>query len=70
MAILTLRRFKKYFVIVAPDNKIVKFKTRREAKDWCLQHYRGSPVSGGWRTIGSSQPDGARRAAVTAHGER
>ena len=45
MATLTLRRFKKYFVIVAPDNKIVKFKTRREAKDWCLQHYRGSPVS-------------------------
>ena len=27
MATLTLRRFKKYFVIVAPDNKILKFKS-------------------------------------------
>jgi hypothetical protein len=67
MATLTLRRFKKYFVIVAPDNKIVKFKTRREAKDWCLQHYRGSPVSE--VADGSSQLM-VRRTVVTAHGER
>jgi hypothetical protein len=33
-----------FFVVVGPDTKIVKFKSRREAKDWCAAHHPGSPI--------------------------
>ena len=44
MTTLTLRRIKGEFVVTGPDIEPVTFKSRREAKDWCLQHYRGSPI--------------------------
>jgi hypothetical protein len=44
MTTLTLRYQRGYFVVVGPDTKIVKFKSRREAKDWCAEHHPGSPI--------------------------
>jgi hypothetical protein len=41
---LTLRYIKGEFVISGPDLQPVSFTSRREAKDWCLKHYRGSPL--------------------------
>jgi hypothetical protein len=41
---LTLRYIKGEFVISGPDIEPVCFRSRREAKDWCLEHYRGSPL--------------------------
>jgi hypothetical protein len=44
MATLTLRYIKGDFVVTGPDIKPNRFKTRREAKDWCRAHYPGSPI--------------------------
>jgi hypothetical protein len=45
MTILTLRRIRQdRFEVTGPDIEAVTFKTRAEARDWCLQHYRGSPI--------------------------
>ena len=42
MTILTLRRIRQdRFEVTGPDIEAVTFKTRAEARDWCLQHYRG-----------------------------
>ena len=54
MATLTLRRIKGDFVVAAPDIAPARFKSRREAKDWCLVHYPGSPI----REVGA---DGSTR---------
>jgi hypothetical protein len=32
------------FVVTGPDFEPMKFKTRREAKDWCMTHHPGSPI--------------------------
>jgi hypothetical protein len=40
---LTMRYIKGDFVVTGPDIERTKFKSRREAKDWCAQHYPGSP---------------------------
>ena len=32
------------FVVTSPDIEPMKFKTRREARDWCAEHYPGSPI--------------------------
>jgi hypothetical protein len=32
------------FVVTGPDIEPARFKTRREAKDWCVAHYPGSPI--------------------------
>lgn len=36
MTTLTLRYIKGDFVVTGPDIEPVRFKTRREAKDWCV----------------------------------
>jgi hypothetical protein len=42
MTTLTLRYIKGDFVVTGPDIQPAKFKSRREAKDWCQTHYPGS----------------------------
>jgi hypothetical protein len=42
MTVLTMRRVREHFVVTGPD--IEPFKTRREARDWCREHFRGSPI--------------------------
>ena len=45
MTTLTLRYIKgDDFVVTGPDIEPARFKTRREAKDWCAAHYPGSPI--------------------------
>jgi hypothetical protein len=43
MTTLTLRFIKKVFIVNGPDIAPAKFKRRREAKDWCVQHYLARP---------------------------
>jgi hypothetical protein len=45
MTTLTMRYIKGHFEVTGPDIVPVKFKSRREAKDWCLTQYPGSPVT-------------------------
>ena len=64
MTILTLRRIREdRFEVTGPDIEPVTFKTRVEARDWCLTHYRGSPI----REIGGRKK--GTPAAVVATGE-
>jgi hypothetical protein len=44
MTTLTLRYIKGDFVVTGPDIEPVRFKTRREARDWCAAHYPGAPI--------------------------
>jgi hypothetical protein len=44
MTTFTMRRVGGDFVVTGPDIEPKKFKTRREAKDWCKVHYPGSPI--------------------------
>ena len=44
MTTLTMRYIKGHFVVTGPDIAPTRFKTRREAKDWCVAHYPGSPI--------------------------
>jgi hypothetical protein len=44
MTVLTLRRIWGHFVVTAPDIEPLKFKTRREARDWCSEQHPGSPI--------------------------
>ena len=44
MTTLTLRYIKGDFVVTGPDIEPLRFKTRREAKDWCRTHYPGSLI--------------------------
>ena len=39
-----MRRIRDHFVVTGPDIEPVTFKTRAEARDWCLEHYVGSPI--------------------------
>jgi hypothetical protein len=39
-----MRRIRDHFVVTGPDIEPVTFKTRAEARDWCLEHYQGSPI--------------------------
>jgi hypothetical protein len=50
------------FVVTSPDVEPMKFKSRREAKDWCAQHHPGSPI----KEIGA---DAAKRAAKVRKGD-
>jgi hypothetical protein len=58
MTTLTLRFQRGLFTVTGPDINPAKFKTRREAKDWCAQNHPGSPI----HEIGA---DAAKRAAKT-----
>jgi hypothetical protein len=44
MTTFTMRRVGGEFVVTSPDIEPMKFKTRREARDWCAEHYPGSPI--------------------------
>ena len=45
MTVLTLRRIRQdRFEVTGPDIEPVTFKTRVEARDWCLTQYPGSPI--------------------------
>jgi hypothetical protein len=44
MTTLTMRYIKGDFVVTGPDIEPTRFKTRREAKDWCMTHHPGSPI--------------------------
>jgi hypothetical protein len=54
MTTLTLRYQRGHYVVTGPDIEPVKFKSRREARDWCAQNHSGSPI----REIGA---DAAKR---------
>ena len=42
MTVLTLRRIRQErFEVTGPDIEPLTFKTRVEAREWCLKHYRG-----------------------------
>jgi len=45
MTTLTMRRSKGDFVVTGSDVLPMKFKSRPEARDWCKEHYPGSPVT-------------------------
>jgi hypothetical protein len=55
MTVLTMRYMRGDFIVTGPDIEPVKFKSCREAKDWCAQNHPGSPI----HEIGA---DAARRA--------
>jgi hypothetical protein len=64
MTILTLRRIREdRFEVTGPDIEPMTFKTRVEARDWCLTQYPGSPI----REIGGRKK--GIPAAVVATGE-
>jgi hypothetical protein len=42
MTTLTLRDQRGHFTVTGPDIELLKFKSRREAKDWCAEQ-PGSP---------------------------
>jgi hypothetical protein len=44
VTVLTLRRVRYHFVVTGPDIEPITFKTRSEARDWCYEHFRGSPI--------------------------
>ena len=55
MTTLTLRFINGHFVVTGPDIEPMKFKSRREAKDWCRWHHPRVPIieiggigPGGW----------------------
>jgi hypothetical protein len=43
MTTLTLRYRKGYFVVSGPDTQPTRFRSRREAKDWCYTASLGRP---------------------------
>ena len=44
MSTLTLRYHKGYFVVSGPDTQPTRFRSRREAKNWCHTQHPGSPI--------------------------
>ena len=44
MTVLTMRYQQGHFVVSGSDMEPIKFKTRREARNWCIRHYPGSPI--------------------------
>ena len=45
MTTLTMRLVKGHFIVSGPDVEPMKFKSRREARDWCKTHHPGSPIT-------------------------
>jgi hypothetical protein len=58
MTTLTLRRMKDGFVVTGSDIAPANFTSRREAKDWCVTHYPGSPI----KEIGANTAERRSRA--------
>jgi hypothetical protein len=46
MTTLTMRVVRGDFIVTGPDIEPMKFKSRREAKDRCMTHHPGSPITG------------------------
>jgi hypothetical protein len=44
MTVLTMRSRRGHFVITGPSIEPIKFKTRRQAPDWCAENYPDSPL--------------------------
>jgi hypothetical protein len=44
MTTITMRHTKGAFVVTGNDIEARTFGSRREAKDWCADHYPGSPI--------------------------
>jgi hypothetical protein len=61
MTTLTPRRIRDGFLVTGPDIAPAKFKTGRDAKDWCANHYPGSPIT----EIGANR---SKRIVVAAKG--
>jgi hypothetical protein len=40
-----MRLVKGHFIVSGPDVEPMKFKSRREARDWCKTHHPGSPIT-------------------------
>ncbi len=57
MTTLTLRDIKGEFLVTGPDIAPMRFKSRREAKDWCRMHYPGSPVKEKFRRPKEEPPE-------------
>ena len=47
-------------IVAGPDIAPAKFKSRREAKDWCVQRYPGSPPKTPPSRTGFSEGVGGR----------
>jgi hypothetical protein len=62
MTTLTMRFQRGHFTVSGPDVEMQKFKTRREAKGWCVTHYPGSPI----KKFGA---DAAKRARKARQGQ-
>jgi hypothetical protein len=45
MTTLTMRMIKGHFVVSGPDIAPMKFKSRREAKDWCRVYHPASSIT-------------------------
>ena len=39
-----MRMIKGDFVVTGPDIDPMRFKSRREARNWCAKHHPGSPI--------------------------
>ena len=66
MTTQTLRRIKDDFIVTGPDIEPAKFKSRREAKDWCTTNYPGSPI----REIGADGPERGTRVGTSVRQRR
>ena len=65
LTVVTMRRVREHFVVTGPDIEPLTFKSRREARVWCLAHFPGAPireVGAGDRKKGAapSKPDKGR----------
>jgi hypothetical protein len=50
MTTFTMCYSRGHFIVTGPDIEPRKFKSRREAKDWCAEHHPGSPSRKSART--------------------
>jgi hypothetical protein len=60
MTVLTMRYQQGHFVVSGPDIEPINFKTRGEARDWCIRHYPGSPIRDWRRSIPIERPKADR----------
>jgi hypothetical protein len=58
MTTITMRYAKGVFLVTGKDIEARTFESRREAKDWCADHYPGSPIT----EIGRSAAKPTKRA--------
>ena len=45
MTTITMRYINGHFVVSGPDIPSMQFKSRPEARDWCIANYPGSPIT-------------------------